>query len=789
MSEDELCSAVPETLLDLSDNGLGQVGIWRQKLAELDETLSALRRALRREIPRDIRPDVPDADTTFPNLVDRQEHLDEWVGEVGWDFIRADGSEHLYVGRGSTEMQDAYYYASLSDERSQVVTVSAGEISVGFADAGREEIRQEGIRFAEEELRDQLVANGLDPDDFSPDDLLAMDPEDGAYLELWAELQALQHNLNGEDGDAFAAGLFTGLGENGTRATLGAIEMYELHQFSPPRDGPHAHNSLEVPILDGAPQLLADFTTGFAAATPHLPREMTDGLIDTGDDPWRQHQLGLLLSADGEHYDPEFLAAAADQVLVSNPENTQFMRDLHADGQVGYYHGYPPMNVRADDLWGDPMLAYPQAQAFQALGGNSEASWIFANSSDEALEVILAPGTGLPYGVVHSRGTPASPVLHGGTYNHELMDFIDDQAGLVTTNVFVTAPADDPSRQGPPLGHVDGLDTNAEPDLHGNTQLFWDAIPIVARGDSPEQVREALGEAMDEHDLVYVDTLFTYASRHAPSEANLPYQHTGHDFLVEIISPDETGPQAQAAIDLWTTRELDAWFERNDSMEPEGGNYEQQSGPGAEMTHIGRMTQLSAIAEYNVTMGDADRYDERLRRRQAAVDAALGLTPTGSGPIGTATSAVNTVNSLAGAANNTSDANLPTVGSLVFRDDGTGDRLRDEAANDLAYSVLHNDHMLVDAAYRADRLDDTSAQEELSVLEDDNGRLRTLDNMSEEEIQLYMNVVYSPAVLGDISISRDGPISGEYRAYTSAIPYDEAIPLGDSRYPHPGQPE
>src|SRR3546814_17881213 len=68
------------------------------------------------------------------------------------------------------------------------------------------------------------------------------------------------------------------------------------------------------------------------------------------DDRWQQHQLALLLSDDGRHYDPTFLADAADKILFSNTDVN--WASLGTPDHQYAYDGYryaPP--AIGPDLW------------------------------------------------------------------------------------------------------------------------------------------------------------------------------------------------------------------------------------------------------------------------------------------------------------------------------------------------------------------------------------------------------------------------------------------------------
>src|SRR5690606_31657356 len=97
---------------------------------------------------------------------------------------------------------------------------------------------------------------------------------------------------------------------------LATIEMFAAHQQHMPYVGGGPLSGTPVPADDlGSIQerLLEPFVHGWAIASGSVDlAEEREGFLSVGDDVngdgrWQQHQLALLLSDDGRHYDPDFL--------------------------------------------------------------------------------------------------------------------------------------------------------------------------------------------------------------------------------------------------------------------------------------------------------------------------------------------------------------------------------------------------------------------------------------------------------------------------------------------------
>src|SRR3546814_1887080 len=156
--------------------------------------------------------------------------------------------------------------------------------------------------------------------------------------------------------------------------------------------------------------LLDPFVHGFAVASGSVDQEEERaGLLDTGDDPnsddcWQQHQLALLLSDDGRHYDPTFLADAADKILFSNTD-VNWASLGTPDHQYAYDgYRYAPLAI-GPDLWEDPALAFNELIAMRALADNEDASYEYLqlDGGDDRigrLETLLRPDS---FGIIEDR--------------------------------------------------------------------------------------------------------------------------------------------------------------------------------------------------------------------------------------------------------------------------------------------------------------------------------------------------------------------------------------------------
>lgn len=344
-------------------------------------------------------------------------HLAEWVATVGDAFAEADSGAEIVTADDSW------------------LSARVGEAS--FLRALRARAGQRAAR----ELRASLTAAGIDPEDFHPDQLVQLDPDDPRYLDLF---QMVDHVTQRMDDDAYAIAFFDQLNPDGIRATLGVIEMYAYHQRRRDHDDIPDLGNIRVELLD-------PFVNGFARASGSIDlAEERAALLGVDDSAgaWQQHQLALLISGDGHLYDPTFLASAADQILHSRTN-----LNLN-DSSRQHRTDYPPLTT-GPDLWDDPEMAFNELIALQALSTNPDAAFGYLQIGDaanrvERLENLFWPNTSRIRVASHSLwydGPPEGSDIEGAAqrYSTTILDI-----------ALVDAVVADPDR------YQVGLDTYAD---------------------------------------------------------------------------------------------------------------------------------------------------------------------------------------------------------------------------------------------------------------------------------------------------------------------------------------
>jgi hypothetical protein len=451
--------------------------------------------------------DASAAGSLVRGLRDESQYLGGWVASVGFAFREADRlgipPDQLdnFIGLRVGE-------ATLADERQH---------SQGEQDANA--------------LRQRLAALGINPYDFDPAQLRKLDPRDPRYTELFNLMDRIGHNMWNQ---AYATGFYTTLGVQGIRATLGVIETFAAHQVWTPSDE-HGRPMAPVPDFGSIRErLLEPFVLGFALATrsadlDDIERELLHPGTDVNSDArWRQHQLSLLLSADGHHYDPAFLAAGADVILVSN-RNVNWINSDYGPHGSPYDTDYPALYM-GPRLWdGDVVLAVPQAIALRALSQSDEASWQFAGMGRDNLEAILRPST---YQV---EQLPFGPVSTGWDYDEaqQVKDLMQQFGAGAVHNAFVDVPTDDPSRYQEALGR------------------YADVVRIVGEGDIPDGTKRTVANSFG----LYVDDI-----GHAALVMSEDVHHEGQpfsrpelvDFFRELGHDKEAAAQVGESITAWT---------------------------------------------------------------------------------------------------------------------------------------------------------------------------------------------------------------------------------------------
>ncbi|MGH9185248.1 MAG: hypothetical protein ACRD0U_05470, partial [Acidimicrobiales bacterium] len=394
--------------------------------------------------------DATGAGQHLRDLARESEHLAGYVADVGAAFREAETDPD---GNGIYEGDDNF----ISERVGEPTILWAEAAARGQADSA--------------ELREQLEAAGINPDEFDPSQLAGLDPSDPTYMELFNTIERIGSNMWDEH---YAVGFYDQMNEDGIRALVGVIETFAVHQIQAPTDDDGMPDP--APDLGNiAERLLAPIVHGFAIASGSVDlTEEREALLNPGTDPnsdarWKQHQLAMLLTDEGRYYDPTFLAQAADVILVSNRDVNWINRDYAA----AYDTDYPAMYM-GPDLWeGRPELGVPQVIAMTALADNDDASWQFTGMSNEHLEVILRPDTD------EIQQLPFEMTSNGYSYDdmERLRDMVEQAGADIVTNTFVDAVRDDPSRYSAALDR------------------YADVVRIVGDGEIPGVTKRTVANA------------------------------------------------------------------------------------------------------------------------------------------------------------------------------------------------------------------------------------------------------------------------------------------------------
>lgn len=291
-------------------------------------------------------------------LHDESRYLEDWVLSVARAFRAADTDPD---GDGIFSADDTIIDATVGQP-----TIAAQRAEV----EGRE---------AAHDLNDRLLELGIDPRNFTPEQLQRLITSTGDE-----ELQRLYQQMTGIAGNmhdpAYATGFYDVMGAEGTRTMLGVVDTFAYMRADGDAD------------FMGSVQdtLLAPLVGGWALAT-RSPETEEDraALLDTTN-PIEQRHLSLLMSGNPNNYDSQWLADGADRILVTG-------RDLNvASYPVDYQDGmgpeeYPGFHNSLEWLYDDHALGIPTVIATRALDGNDAAAQNFMLRGSDRLHVLAYP--------------------------------------------------------------------------------------------------------------------------------------------------------------------------------------------------------------------------------------------------------------------------------------------------------------------------------------------------------------------------------------------------------------
>jgi hypothetical protein len=445
-------SAKPARLLAYRDSGLSQVVGWESEVPNLRTALTDLRRALRGlDLPEELDLFVPYSEIWFDTLARNQRHLDEWVGDVADEFIRASGA-------GPSD-----YSAGGNVDR--IVTTDNSRIQVGSAN------RAESESQARQDAR--AIAAILGDYGLVHPDAMWFDNEDlrdlvGRYPELADILARSERFANDEN---YAVTLVNTIGPRDVRTMVDLVNTYGFADDADMIEG--AYDGYVVPLAG---------ILGAASRSGRMGSEVRAAILDldaTDEEPIRSYEylnldevyqleemrhrsLAVVLGAGG--FSSQMTADMANLILNEAPENAA------EQGVVGF--------VDRAFLQDHRELASNQWAALAALEGNDEAANIFFGKDDNGdgtygnLEVmadwgdnlstdLAAQRLGEPHGSVADdinqtvantlrgglleypliAGAQSPETTSGATYSPETLDLV--------TQMMETAAADDMNTSAP----------------------------------------------------------------------------------------------------------------------------------------------------------------------------------------------------------------------------------------------------------------------------------------------------------------------------------------------------
>ncbi|HKE73710.1 MAG TPA: hypothetical protein VKB57_08865 [Acidimicrobiales bacterium] len=356
-------SAKPAKLLAYRDAGIAQVEKWEPEVANLSTALGGLRDALAGlDLPEGCELSILFEEVWFDTLTRNQRHLDEWVGDVGDEFLRASGRARDDIGP-----DDSF-------------TVDDAAIVVGFADRDR----------AERQAADDAAALAriLGPTGLINPYELANDPDKlDEMARLYPELRdILARSARFHADEDYAVALVNALGPTNVRTLADLANTFGIAADRGKADG--AWDGYVVPLAT---------LLGNADRSGRLDDSVRDALfdMDAGDEQggegadhnfiikdqladMRYRSLTLLLAAGT--FSPETTARMADTIIHDGPLAPSFYD----------YSGFTNYQFLADHR---PLAANEWA-ALDALTRDDHAANIFYGLHDGRNLYLLNGGLG-----------------------------------------------------------------------------------------------------------------------------------------------------------------------------------------------------------------------------------------------------------------------------------------------------------------------------------------------------------------------------------------------------------
>jgi hypothetical protein len=296
------------------------------------------------------------------------------------DLVRGLRDESQYLGNWVLSVARAFRAADTDPDGDGIFSASDAilDATVGQPTIAAQRAEVEG-RSAAQDLNDRLLELGIDPTNFTPEQLQRLITATGDE-----ELQRLYQQMEGIAGNmhdpAYATGFYDVMGAEGTRTMLGVVDTFAYM---------HANGDADFMGNVGT-TLLAPMVGGFALAT-RSPETEEDraALLDTTN-PVEQRHLSLLMSGNPSTYDSQWLADGADRILVTG-------KDLNvASYPVDYQDGmgpeeYPGFHNSTEWLYDDHALGLPTVIASRALDGNHDAAQNFLLRGSDRVHALAYP--------------------------------------------------------------------------------------------------------------------------------------------------------------------------------------------------------------------------------------------------------------------------------------------------------------------------------------------------------------------------------------------------------------
>jgi hypothetical protein len=296
------------------------------------------------------------------------------------DLVRGLRDESQYLGNWVLSVARAFRAADTDPDGDGIFSASDAilDATVGQPTIAAQRAEVEG-RSAAQDLNDRLLELGIDPRNFTPEQLQRLITATGDE-----ELQRLYQQMEGIAGNmhdpAYATGFYDVMGAEGTRTMLGVVDTFAYM---------HANGDADF-MGNVGNTLLAPMVGGFALAT-RSPETEEDraALLDTTN-PVEQRHLSLLMSGNPSTYDSQWLADGADRILVTG-------KDLNvASYPVDYQDGmgpeeYPGFHNSLEWMYDDHALGLPTVIASRALDGNDAAALSFMERGPDRLHALAYP--------------------------------------------------------------------------------------------------------------------------------------------------------------------------------------------------------------------------------------------------------------------------------------------------------------------------------------------------------------------------------------------------------------